>query len=193
MRVSLYLKLLPLYIGLAALVASPFYMTYKHDQQVLATAKSAQQKLQEAPQEEKIISGKPVRIVLPDVGIDLPVVEGKYISAEKGWSVSPVYANYAVNTYPINNSKGTTLIYGHALIYVFGRTQNLKPGNTALVYTDNGHIFQFRFTNSRTVNPSDTELFSQLNTNRPILKLMTCGGSWSQNRRIMNFELAKAA
>jgi LPXTG-site transpeptidase (sortase) family protein len=104
-----------------------------------------------------------------------------------------VYANYAVNTYPVNNSNGTTLIYGHALVYVFGRTQNLKTGDTAFVYTDNGHIFQYQFKDSTTVDPTDTEIFSQLKTSQPVLKLMTCGGSWSQNRRIMTFELVKVA
>jgi LPXTG-site transpeptidase (sortase) family protein len=161
---------------------------------VLADARAAQSKLVKANNAtaQTPISGKPVRIVMPDVSIDLPIVSGYYISAEKGWYVSPVNANYAVNTFPINNGKGTTLIYGHALVYVFGRTQNLKPGNTAIIYTDNGHIFQYVYQSEITVDPTDTEIFSNLDSDKPVLKLMTCGGSWSQNRRIMTFQLVKA-
>lgn len=192
MRVSLYLKLLPLYVGLAALVASPFYLSYRHTQRVLAVANTARIQLEKRPKQPSEISGTPIRILLPDVAIDLPVVNGYYISATKGWYVSPVDANYAINTFPINNSHGTTLIYGHALVYVFGKTLNLKPGDTAFVYTNNGHIFKYSYSNSVTVNPSDTEIFSDLNTKQPTLKLMTCGGSWSQNRRFMTFNLVKA-
>ncbi len=192
MRVSLYLKLLPLYIGLAALVASPFYLSYRHTQDVQAAAHTAQVQLNKktAP---SIISGIPVRIVLPDVSIDLPVVKGHYINAEQGWYVSPVNANFAINTYPINNSHGTTLIYGHALVYVFGRTYNLKPGDKALVYTNNGHIFEYIFKSDVIVNPTDTQIFANLDSQKPVLKLMTCDGAWSQNRRFMTFELVKAA
>jgi LPXTG-site transpeptidase (sortase) family protein len=190
MRISLYIKLLPLYIGLAALVASPFYLSYKHTQQVEAAARSAQVQLAKKQAPSKIF-GKPIRIILPELSIDLPVVTGYYISADKGWYVSPVAANYAVNTYPSNNSNGTTLIYGHALVYVFGRTANIKPDYTALVYTDNGHIFKYTYKSEISVDPTDTEIFSDLATQKPVLKLMTCGGSWSQNRRIMTFSLVK--
>jgi LPXTG-site transpeptidase (sortase) family protein len=191
MRVSLYIKLLPLYIGLAALVASPFYLSYPHTQEVLATARSAEVSLNKN-RTPSAISGKPVRIVLANVSIDLPVVTGYYIDARQGWYVSPSAANYAVNTYPVNNSHGTTLIYGHALTYVFGRTSNLKPGDTALIYTDNGHIFKYLYSSESTVEPTDTQIFSDLNTEKPVLKLMTCDGAWSQNRRFMIFNLVEA-
>src|SRR6266446_1926368 len=112
MRVSLYIKLLPLYVGLATLFASPFYLSYEHTQEVHAAARSAQVQLDKKPKTTPI-SGKPVRIVLPEVGVDVPVVDGYYISAQRGWYVAPADATYAINTYPINNTQGTTLIYGH--------------------------------------------------------------------------------
>jgi len=192
MRVSLYLKLLPLYIGLAALVASPFYLAHQHRLSVLKVAAAAQTQLNSSNPKPVSLGGKPVRIVMPELGIDVPVVNGYYISAQKGWYVAPAAGTYATNTSPINNTGGTTLIYGHWFSYVFGNTKNIKPGDTAIVYTDNNHIFQYRFTSEVTVNPSDIQVFSHLG-GKPTLKVLTCGGTWAQNRRIMTFDLVKAA
>jgi LPXTG-site transpeptidase (sortase) family protein len=194
MRVSLYLKLLPLYIGLAALAASPFYLAHLHVLKVQAATSQAQVVLNKpkVPTEIKTpLSGKPVRIILPAQSIDVSVVNGYYVPSKKSWYVAPAAANYAPNTALINNSKGTTLIYGHALSYVFGATKNIKKGDTAIVYTDNGHIFQYVFDSEISVNPTDVEIFSEVSGN-PTLKLMTCGGTWYQNRRIMAFNLVKA-
>jgi LPXTG-site transpeptidase (sortase) family protein len=193
MRINLYLKLLPLYIGLAALVASPFYLSHLQKSKVEAAAHQAQTVLSQpksrnAPAE---ISGRPVRIILPSESIDLPVVNGYYVSAKQSWYVSPNSANYAPNTALINNQKGASLIYGHALKYIFGNTKDIKVGDKAIVYTQNGHIFEYEFSNQITVGPSDTEVFTEVD-NKPVLKLLTCGGSWSQNRRIMTFNLIRS-
>src|SRR6266404_2713942 len=137
MRASLYIKLLPLYIGLAALVASPFYLSYRHTQKVQAAALSAQVQFDKSKVrvfKPALISGRPVQIVLPEIGIDVPVVDGYYISAKNVWYVAPAAGTYAINTYPINNTGGTTLVYGHWFSYVFGPTKNIKPGDKALVY-----------------------------------------------------------
>jgi LPXTG-site transpeptidase (sortase) family protein len=192
MRVSLYIKLLPLYIGLAALIASPFYLSYQHAQKVEAAAQQAQEKLAANDSKHLALSGKPVRIIMPELGIDVPVVDGYYMSSKSMWYVAPSAGTYAPNTYPINNTNGTTLIYGHWFNYVFGPTKNIKPGDKAIVSTDNGHIFQYVFRSEISVNPTDTEIFNHLD-GRPTLKVMTCGGTWAQNRRIMTFYLVKAS
>lgn len=190
MRISLYLKLLPLYVGLAVLAASPFYLAHRHASAVRQVASAAQIKLDQ-PAKPVAISGKPVRIVMPDLAIDIPVVDGYYVATKGTWYVAPAAGTYATNTYPINNTAGTSLIYGHWFNYVFGNTKNIKPGNTALVYTDNDHIFQYVLDSEVSVNPTDTDLFSNLD-GKPTLKVMTCGGAWAQNRRIMTFSLIKA-
>jgi LPXTG-site transpeptidase (sortase) family protein len=191
--INLYIKLLPLYIGLAILVASPFSLSPLQKSQVEAAAYRAQATLNQpksanGPAE---ISGQPVRIILPGESIDLPVVKGYYIRATQTWYVSPNSANYAPNTALINNQKGASLIYGHALNYIFGNTRNIKAGDKAIVYTQNGHIFEYEFSSQVTVDPSDTQVFSEVD-NKPVLKLLTCGGSWSQNRRIMTFNLVRS-
>jgi LPXTG-site transpeptidase (sortase) family protein len=194
MRISLYIKLLPLYVGLVALVASPSFLSNQHTKKVQAAALFAQAQLNKPKPASApvVISGIPARIILPAESIDLTVVKGYYIQDKQVWYVSPVSANYAPNTAPINNSKGTSLIYGHALSYIFGNTKNIKKGDTAIVYTDNGHVFQYVFDSEISVDPTDVEIFTEKD-GQPTLKLMTCGGTWYQNRRIMTFDLVKAS
>jgi LPXTG-site transpeptidase (sortase) family protein len=178
---------------LAALAASPFYLSHLHTLKVEAAARDAQvvlNKPKSAPT-KPLLSGKPIRIILPAESIDVSVVDGYYIPNKQAWYVAPAAATYAPNTKLINNTEGTSLIYGHWFSYVFGNTKYLKKGDTAIVYTDNGHIFQYTFDSEVSVNPTDVEIFSELD-GKPTLKLMTCGGTWAQNRRIMTFNLVKA-
>ncbi|HZP55780.1 MAG TPA: hypothetical protein VFB03_03370, partial [Candidatus Saccharimonadales bacterium] len=118
---NMYIKLLPLYVGLALLIASPTYLAHKRDSAVKVAAASAQAKLEATSQTEvsKNISGMPVRIIMPAQLIDLPVVKGYYLSDKKVWYVAPTSATYATNTEPLNNIGGMSLIYGHDYSYVF--------------------------------------------------------------------------
>jgi hypothetical protein len=47
---------------------------------------------------KQIITGKPLRIVISDVGIDLPIDEGRYNPADGSWSLSGYHAQFAMIT-----------------------------------------------------------------------------------------------
>lgn len=138
------------------------------------------------------LSGKPVRLVVPRLGIDIKIVDGYYNASAKDWTVSPTAANYAVNTPRTNNERGKTFIYGHDIPSVLAPTEHIALGDIAYVYTDNGHQFEYKYTGDTIVTPTNTSLFDQLD-GAPGLVLMTCDGLWSQNRRIMNFDLVSAS
>ncbi|HET9174560.1 MAG TPA: sortase [Candidatus Saccharimonadales bacterium] len=138
-----------------------------------------------------MFSGEPTKIVLPRQGIDLPIVDGIYDGTQKVWSVARTTANFATITAQPNNAKDKTLIYGHWTPQVFGPTSNLKAGDFAYVYTSNGHIFQYRYENQTVIKPTDTQIFNNLN-GKPGLALMTCEGTWAQDRRLMFFNLESA-
>ncbi len=141
----------------------------------------------------QVLSGLPSRIVVPTVGIDLKVVNGYYNASKQTWSVSNDSANYAANTHPSNNQKGTTLIYGHDKSGIFHNLHNLQAGDEVAVHTDNGHVFVYSYIASETevISPNNTTLFAMPAT-KPRLLLMTCDGIWSQNRIVMSFELKGA-
>lgn len=191
-RINRFIKLTPLYIFAAVLVCFPLYQRHQSADRAQAAASEATQQLTQAPQAtQSVIKGVPSRIILPKQGIDLSVVDGTYDTATNNWTVNPKTANYATITPPINNTSGTTLIYGHATDAIFGSTRSLKAGDKAYVYVADNHVFEYEYTGAVTVNPTDTSVFGQLDGD-PGLKLLTCSGTWSQNRRIMTFKLTKA-
>lgn len=134
-----------------------------------------------------VISGLPTRVIVPDVGLDLPVVEGTYDQASASWSVGNHKAYYASLTPPINDFRGTTLIYGHNNRTAFKRLHNLSAGASLTVYTDTGNVFHYRLQKQEAVDPSNTSLFSL--GGQPHVILQTCGGAWNELRQLYTFRL----
>lgn len=136
-----------------------------------------------------IITGKPVRLTVPEYGIDLPVDEGHYDESDGSWTLGDDHAYYALMTTPSNNFAGNTLIYGHGTDAVFGKlgARTPQPGTIAEVYTDNNHIFIYSFTDSRSVTPNDTSVLREAG-GRATLTLQTCTGVFSEWRTMFRFE-----
>lgn len=136
------------------------------------------------------VSGKPNRIVISSVGIDVAVVDGFYNKRNQTWNLSETVAQYATITPLANTEAGNTFIYGHNRPAVFNRLLNVQPGATAIVYTDNGHEFVYKLQSSRVTKPTDDSLFRYQGP--PILTVQTCSGMWFQNRSLYTFELLEA-
>lgn len=139
----------------------------------------------------KLISGIPTRIVVPDSGIDLPVDQGNYNSADGSWTLSDTNAQFAMITMVANNHSGNTFIYGHATDQVFGKLVSAppQPNSTALVHTHSGHILSYRFQSARESTPNDTSIFNY--TGPPILTLQTCTGAVSEWRTMYQYAFEK--
>ncbi len=138
-----------------------------------------------------VISGKPIRIVIPDSGIDLPVDEGYYNDADHSWTLSGYHAQFAMMSTAANDSGGDTFIYGHNNNNVFGALRHNTPaaGASALLYTDNGHIFAYRFDNARSLTPDDTSVLHY--NGPPKLTIQTCTGSIDEWRTLFTFNFEK--
>lgn len=134
-----------------------------------------------------IIQGIPTRIVVPSVGIDLPVQIGVYNPVDSSWSLGIDSAFYANLSVPANNNNGTTLLYAHGRDGLFGALPNVQPGALAQVYTSTGAIFNYTYESMQQVEPSNTDIFSI--TTLPTLALQTCTGDWSQYRALYSFTL----
>jgi len=137
-----------------------------------------------------LVSGKPVRIVIADSGIDLAVSDGYYNEADGSWTLSPDQAHYAMMSFLANNHSGNTFIYGHGTDQVFGPlgARPPVPGTTALVYTDNGRIFSYSFHSLTNLSPDDTSVFDY--EGPPILTLQTCTGPISEWRAMYQFNFS---
>lgn len=137
------------------------------------------------------IAGRPVRIVIPASNVDLPVDEGYYDSSSNSWTLSGYHAQFAMISTLANNVAGDTFIYGHNNNYVFGALRHVMPAvdARALIYTDNGHIFVYKFQKSFSLAPSDTSVLSY--SGPPIMTIQTCTGSINEWRTMYRFDFVK--
>ncbi len=135
------------------------------------------------------ITGKPVRVVVDDLDVNLYVADGVFNAKTGEWTLSQTKAHYALMTVQPNNAQGNTLIYGHALSNVFGPLLKLKPGMEARVITDNGYEFVYTFISTKAVKPTDTAILDYQGA--PNLTLQTCSGVWMQNRQLFDFDFVK--
>lgn len=137
----------------------------------------------------KVISGKPIRIVIPDAGIDLPVDEGVYNPDDGSWTLSDQHAQFATMTSLANDHAGTTFIYGHGTDAVFGKIGTNHPpiGTTALIYTDNNRVFRYSLESIADFQPTDTSIFSNTASGPSRLIVQTCTGVFSEWRTMFTF------
>lgn len=140
--------------------------------------------------EPKALTGKPIRLKIPAVGIDLPVTDGEYDSASDTWTLSTTSVHIATMTAPINNQSGHTLIYGHNNRNLLAPTRDIAQYDELIIYTDNDLVFRYSYFGDEIVDPTDTSLLEQ-NPNSPTLTLLTCEGLFYEQRRLMSFELVE--
>lgn len=131
--------------------------------------------------------GIPNRVIIPSLAIDLPVDTGSFNPEDGSWTVDTTRAYYADVSMPVNNSNGTTLIYGHAQSTVFQTLPTIQSDAEAIIYTDNGYSFRYRMTSVHEVQPNDVSVFTD--NGPPTLVLQTCIGAYSELRALFSFRL----
>lgn len=138
-----------------------------------------------------LVSGQPVRIVIPASSVDLPIDPGYYNSSDDSWTLSGYRAQFAMVSTLANNIGGETFIYGHNNNYVFGALRHVtpSPGASALLYTDNGHIFAYSFQSASSLAPDDSSALNYQGP--PMLTVQTCTGSFNEWRTVFKFSFVK--
>lgn len=192
-RLSYFLIIGSLYLGAVGFMGYVGLTAYQAQTAARTPAATATQTVQTAsdetpPSAPAVLSGKPVRLVVSDAGIDLPVDEGYYDQATDSWTLSDTRLQHAAITVPANNQAGNTLIYGHGTDQVLAPLSNSPPsvGAVAQVYTDNGRVFTYTFRSSHNYTPNDTSIFSY--SGPPILTVQTCTGPASEWRTMYTFD-----
>ena len=172
--------------GMFAVMLSPIPSPARNEPLVAIAPKGIS-----GPELTKINLGIPTRVVVSSVNIDLPVRTGSYNSTDQTWTLDTQSAFYADRSVPVNDSNGSTLIYGHARFGLFARLPEISEGATAEVYTDSGKVFSYTFTSSRQVKPDDTSIF--INSGAPTLALQTCSGPFDIYRTLVSFSLSEVS
>lgn len=154
--------------------------------EVAMDAPVAPVKLKDVPTRAPII-GTSTRVQVPSVGIDSTVQPGDYDAQSKTWAIDTSSAFYATVTVPVNNTNGTTLIYGHAGWGIFENLPAVGGGSQALVDTSEGYRFIYSFESSQQVAPSDVSFLTS--SGPPRLVLQTCSGAFDSYRTLVTFRL----
>lgn len=183
-KIPLVLRVVSLYILFGAASTLGLALTKAPAAAPVAQAPAPQFIIAKQPK----FKGKPVSIVVPRLGINLAIVDGTYNTGTDSWTLTDDKAQFATMTDQPNDLRGNTFIYGHNTDQVFAKLSSLGAGDVAQVVTQNGHTFNYIYSDQQSVQPNNTAILNDKPTS-PRLTLMTCEGIFSQTRRIMYFNL----
>lgn len=124
----------------------------------------------------------PTHLQIPQLGIDLNVQNGGYNSYTKQWGIDSQHAFYL--------STPTPIIYGHAILNVFGKLAHAKPGDLLVITTQNSQKLYFEYTSSLVINANDDSILHTKTQNQ--IFVMTCTGPDWQQRRVSQFNYVGA-
>lgn len=136
------------------------------------------------PSSTAIASSVPVRLQIPDIGVDTPVVS-LGLAADGTVQVPPVEANSPAGWYqgsPTPGRTGPSVILGHVTVGqygdgVFRQLARLHPGSRVVVRLQDGASATFTVDSVKTVAKDQfptQEVYGDVD--RPELRLITCGG-----------------
>jgi len=131
-----------------------------------------------------IASSVPVRLQIPDIGVDTPVVP-LGLAADGTVQVPPIEADSPAGWYqgsPTPGQTGPSVILGHVTVGqygdgVFRQLSRLRPGSRVVVRLQDGASAAFTVDSVKTVAKDKfptQEVYG--NVDRPELRLITCGG-----------------
>lgn len=134
------------------------------DKQLLGTSESSQ---------------KPIRIIIPAVQIDLPIVEARVVRGL--WELSDTTASHGMGS-GNPGDQGNTVIFGHARDELFGPIRELKKDNVIYLLTKN-RWHQYTVIETKLVDTKDVEVIAP--TKDETLTLFTCSGFLDSKRLII--------
>ncbi len=121
--------------------------------------------------------GQPIRIRIPAIGVDAPVVQGD------GWEQLKKGVGHHIGS-ANPGEKGNMVLSGHDDIYgeVFRDLDRLKPGDEIIVYTHD-KAYTYIVTEIHIVEPTDVQWLAS--TDRPTVTLVSCYPYMVDNKRII--------
>jgi LPXTG-site transpeptidase (sortase) family protein len=122
----------------------------------------------------------PVRIVIPDLKIDLPVVSTQLIDGH--WPTTPMGVSY-LSTSARPGDNGNSIFYGHNWPRILGNLYRIKTGQAITVNMSNGKIVNYIVSQILKVAPDDTGVL--VSTYFKQLILYTCTGFADSQRLVV--------
>jgi sortase A len=120
-----------------------------------------------------------MRIVIPRLSIDLPIVEAPVMNGF--WELSDTSASHGVGS--ANPGEiGNTVVFAHARTNLFGPLRDIKKDDLIYILTKD-RWFRYRVTETKFVTPQETSIISP--TSEETLTLYTCSGFLDSKRLIV--------
>lgn len=127
----------------------------------------------------KEVTNTPVKVVIPKVEIDLPIVESHIVDGY--WELSENTASYGLGSgYP--GSAGNTVIFAHAREGLFYNLKDVKVGDIIYVLSKD-KWFRYKINKITAVYPNQIETVQP--TKNETLTLYTCTGFNDEKRLIV--------
>jgi len=140
--------------------------------------------LEYCSEEKESIDFIPERITIANAQIDLPIVS---VPLQNGtWAVHTGVANYAEGTSTVNINSGNVGIFAHNRKNGFLGIQKVVEGSSIEVY-GKGYVATYRVEKTNVTPPTAVDVFYP--TDEPTLTLVTCEGTFSQQRYILQAKL----
>lgn len=128
----------------------------------------------------EVIGDYPVRIIIPQLKIDLEVKPSKVVDGI--WEIHPNVANFGVGS-SLPSENGNTVIFAHAKKKQFGPLRAVKKDYEVSIQTKNGLWYTYKVVEKKEVKPYDTEVIRP--TSDKTLTLFTCSGFADSKRLIV--------
>ena len=126
---------------------------------------------------ESISSLMPVRLEIPDLGVNLPVfpgtiTDGKWETTKKGVSF--------LTSSALPGSHGNSVFYGHNTPNLLSKLSRVKPGQEVVLTLQDGSRITYAVQFTATVTPNQTHVLDQTEDER--LTIFICAGLFDQKR-----------
>lgn len=121
----------------------------------------------------------PVRIVIPSLSVDLPIVEANVLNGY--WEISETSASHGVGS-ANPGEVGNTVIFAHAREGLFAPLRDIKKNSPIYILTKE-HWHRYRVVETKLVDPNQTEVIAP--TADETLTLYTCSGFLDSKRLIV--------
>lgn len=121
----------------------------------------------------------PIRIIIPELGIDLPVKSAQVVKGY--WEVFSDAAGFGVGS-AFPEEEGNQVIFAHARQGMFLPLRNAKLGQNVVVFTKDNY-YSYTISDILEVLPTQLEVIAS--TDEAIVTLYTCSGFADSKRLIV--------
>lgn len=122
----------------------------------------------------------PVRITIPSLEIDLPVIESEIKDGK--WEVTNEGVSY-LRTSPVAGEIGNSVLYGHNWTNLLGDLINIRTGETITIHYSDQSSKDFIVALIQEVKPNDVSILNETKDAR--ITLYTCSGFLDSKRFVV--------